>query len=190
LLITILSFNYSDLKNDRVFKRMIFDNLKVIKESIKIDNKKRNNFLYKDNQYFAHYSTAWEIFKDYPLLGVGLKNFRVYCKDPIYDREVTESFWDNNCSTHPHNFYFEILSELGIIGTIIILSFFGYFFYNCIKSSYKKRSIFLFGNTIFLMTYFIPLLPRGSFFTNWNAMLFWTVFATSFYLLNRNQTHA
>ena len=190
IIIGFTSLNLVDLKKDKIVKRMIFDNAKIIKDSLKINDNNKNNFLNKDNQYFAHYSTAWEIFKDYPILGVGLKNFRVYCNDPIYKQQVTKSFRNRNCSTHPHNFYFEILSELGIIGTAIILSFFLYFFYICIKSSYKKKCIFLFSNTIFLTTYFIPFLPRGSFFTNWNSILFWTVIATSFYLINRNQTHS
>ena len=82
IIIGFTSLNLVDLKKDKIVKRMIFDNAKIIKDSLKINDNNKNNFLYKDNQYFAHYSTAWEIFKDYPILGVGLKNFRVYCNDP------------------------------------------------------------------------------------------------------------
>ena len=39
------------------------------------------------------------------------------------------------------------------------------------------------------MTYFIPLLLRGSFFTNWNAMIVWTIFSVSFYLLDQENEH-
>ena len=138
----------------------------------------------RENRYFSHYSTAWEIFKNYPIFGVGLKNFRVYCQNPIYNKNVPISLKNQNCTTHPHNLYFEILSELGISGSLIFFSFFGYFFYICIKKSYREKHMFLFGNTIFLMTYFIPFLPRGSFFTNWNAMIFWTLFAVTLHLLN------
>ena len=32
----------------------------------------------------------------------------------------------NGCNTHPHNFYFQFLSELGIIGLLFLMS--SYFF--------------------------------------------------------------
>ena len=190
ILATLIVVNYSDVTKKNLIDRMFFQNIKIIQNSLSINTEKEKNFLYKSDHYFSHYSTAWQIFKDYPKLGVGLKNFRVYCKDPIYDQKVHPNFRNKNCATHPHNLYFEILSELGIVGTIIFLSFFGYFFYLCIKCSYEQKNVFLFGNIIFLMTYFTPLLPRGSFFTNWNAMIFWTVFAISFHLLNKKKTHA
>lgn len=179
----LILVNYSEVTKKNLIDRMLFQNIKIIKSSLSINNEKEN-FLYKSDHYFSHYSTAWQIFKDYPKFGVGLKNFRVYCKNPAYDQKVHPNFRNKNCATHPHNLYFEILSELGIVGTIIFLSFFGYFFYVCIKCSYEQKNVFLFGNIIFLMTYFTPLLPRGSFFTNWNAMIFWTLFAVTLHLLN------
>ena len=36
-----------------------------------------------------------------------------------------------------------------------------------------------------MLTFFIPLLPKGSFFTNWNAIIFWTVFSINCYLINK-----
>ena len=184
ILIPIIFINISDLKSNEKIKRMFVNNVELIKKNISINTKINNNFLNKDNHYFSHYSTAWQIAKDYPLTGVGLKNFRNFCNKKIYLVEVHPSFKDKNCSTHPHNLFFEIISELGFFGLIVFGSIFGYFFYVSLKNSFKYKNIFLFGNTIFLMTYFIPLLPRGSFFSNWNAMLFWTVFGMSVYLLN------
>lgn len=193
----IMAFNYSELKKNSMFDRMLFQNVDIIKDSLNINHKKKDDksednmgFLYKNNQYFSHYSTAWEIFKDYPLAGVGLKNFRVYCSNETYLAKVHPGYRNRNCATHPHNLYFEILSELGILGGIFFFTLFIYFFYTCLKRSYEKRNMFLYGNTLFLMTYFIPILPRGSFFTNWNAMMFWTVFAISYYLLNKKKNHA
>ena len=184
ILIVLINFNNSELKKNHLSERMIFKNIKTITNILNTNTEKNKHFLNKENRYFSHYSTAWEIFKNYPIFGVGLKNFRVYCQNPIYKKNVPISLTNRNCTTHPHNLYFEILSELGISGSIIFFSFFGYFFYICIKKSYRHKHIFLFGNTIFLMTYFIPFLPRGSFFTNWNAMIFWTLFAVTFHLLN------
>ena len=190
ILIPIIFINISDFKSNEKIKRMFTDNVEFIKKNISFNAKRNSNFLYKENHYFSHYSTAWQIAKDYPLTGVGLKNFKNFCSKKIYKEKVYPTFKDRNCSTHPHNLFFEIISELGFFGFIVFFSIFGYFFYVSIKNSFKFKNIFLFGNTIFLMTYFIPLLPRGSFFSNWNAMLFWTVFGISLYLLNKNNKHA
>ena len=35
-----------------------------------------------------------------------------------------DEFGGTNCNTHPHNYYLEIASELGIIGLILILTVF------------------------------------------------------------------
>ena len=192
----LIAFNYSELKKNSMLERMLFQNVNIIKDSLSINHNKdaksqeNKGFLYKDNHYFSHYATAWQIFKDYPVVGVGHKNFRVYCSDAAYLEKVYPSYRNRNCATHPHNLYYEILSELGILGAMIFFSFFVYFFYICLKRSYKRSNMFLYGNTLFLMTYFIPFLPRGSFFTNWNAIIFWTIFAISYHLLNKKETHA
>ena len=55
---------------------------------------------------------------NYPILGVGNKNYRVETcskQSLIYDCYYT---------THPHQIYFEFLSEHGLVGTAILLSIF------------------------------------------------------------------
>ena len=190
ILISIILINISELKSNLKIQRMFVDNLMIIKKNFSFNTEKNKNFLYKDNHYFSHYSSAWQIAKDFPLTGVGMKNFRNYCNKEIYIENVYPSFKNRNCATHPHNFFFEIVSELGFLGLVVFLVIFGHFFYASIKISLQYKNIFLFGNTIFLMTSFVPFLPRGSFFSNWNAILFWTVFAVSVYLINKNKDHA
>lgn len=188
-LIVVMTMNFSNIQSNTKIQRMFLENTKIIINSLSINENKTNNFLYKDNHYFSHYSTAWQIFQDYPITGVGPKNFRKYCSNEIYDDKIYPTYKNINCSTHPHNLFFEIIAEFGILGVVFFFGFFCYFFYKSLKISFKKNNIFLFGNTIFLMTYFIPFLPRGSFFTNWNAMIFWTIFSVSFYLLDQENEH-
>ena len=66
---------------------------------------------YKNNHYFAHYSTALQVGQDYPYFGVGMKNFRNFCDLKEYDKKVHPNFRHIKCSTHPHNFHFEAISE-------------------------------------------------------------------------------
>ena len=78
-----------------------------------------NTYL-KNSQYGAHYDTAYQIYKNNKLFGVGLKNFRIECnKTKYFNSEFKRS--KNRCATHPHQIHFEILSETGIVGYISFL---------------------------------------------------------------------
>ena len=111
------------------------------------------------------------------MFGVGLKNFRNFCDDDSLNSEIDPIFHNKKCATHPHSFYFEILSEIGLVGLFLIICLFVTFFYQIIKIYLKTKNYFLIINSFIIFVYFIPFLPRGSFFTNWNAIIFWTVVA-------------
>ncbi len=180
LFITIPIFYFSsNIFDSNLTKRMTVKTYTVYKNVF--TNRSDNGFFYKGNQYFAHYSTALEITKDYPFFGVGLKNFRKFCGDQKYINKVHPHMVLRNCSTHPHNFYFEIMSETGFLGLLIFFISFTKIIYMLFKKSLKNHEYFLFGNTLIIFTFFVPFLPRGSFFTNWNAMIFWTVFGFCYY---------
>ena len=165
-MIILLSVSNEDLK-----ERMIINN--VFKEVKKLHYNPDKSYLNKDSVYFAHYSTAFQLFQKNILFGVGLKNYRKFCNNSEFNKNIHPAQHGRKCATHPHNFYFEFLSEVGLIGFMIIISFFIYSFYNFLTS----KNNFIFLSSIILVVNFIPFLPRGSFFTNWNAIILWTVFA-------------
>ena len=158
--------------NNNLTKRMITDLIPKL-ELFKKDKDK--SFLYKDSHYFAHYSTAYQIFQNNKLFGVGLKNFRNFCDNDNFNNDIHPDWINKKCSTHPHSFYFEFISELGIIGLLTILIAFTIAYYNFFKIFLKTRDFFLLFNSLIILIYFIPI-PRGSFFNNWNAIIFWTIF--------------
>ena len=130
----------------------------------------------KATTYGAHYFTAIKIFKNYPLLGSGLKTYRVECFKEIYD-DKSLLFNKQRCSTHPHQIYFEILSELGIIGFLV---FFGIFFLIIFKKFFiffKVNDYQLLTATLYVLIVFLPLIPSGSFFTSFSATIFWLNFS-------------
>ena len=95
----------------------------------KLDGK--NSFT--NSPWIAHWKVAYKIFQDNKLTGIGLKNFRVLsCNDDNY--KVRNLLYDSSCTTHPHNTYMEILSELGVVGMIIFL----FFIYNFIKKFFLR----------------------------------------------------
>lgn len=173
-------------KNPKL-NRMIFENVKNIKNIlVKNDN---SGFLYKENHYFAHYSTAYQIFLDNKIFGVGQKNFRNFCDNPNYNKKIHPSYIDRKCATHPHNLFFEIISEIGLLGFIVFYAIFSYVFFIFFKYSLKKQNFFLLSTSLMLVTFFLPLLPKGSFFTNWNAMIFWTLIGINLYLVDKYQNN-
>ena len=127
-------------------------------------------------KYFAHYDAALGILKNYPITGIGNKNFRIECfKEKYYNKKILHSH--SRCSTHPHQIHFEILSEQGILGYFMILTFIIWFSIKNIKISLKSRNIYHFSNTVYLMVFFIPLLPGGGIFNTFSGALFWIIFS-------------
>tara|TARA_A100001015_G_C15018410_1_gene726705 strand:- start:74 stop:1348 length:1275 start_codon:yes stop_codon:yes gene_type:complete len=158
--------------NDSLSKRMINDLLTKINLFKVEDNK---NYLNKNSHYFSHYSAAYQIFQRNVMFGVGLKNFRNFCDDESLNNQIDPDFHNKKCATHPHSFYFEILSEIGLVGFFLLLSLFLTLFYKIFLAYLKTKDYFLILNSFIIFVYFVPFLPRGSFFTNWNAMIFWTI---------------
>ena len=137
---------------------------------------------FKDNHHKAHYLTAIEIFKEHKILGSGVKTFREICKKEKYEL-IDSKFSKNRCSTHPHNIYFEILSETGLLGFIIFFIINIYIlFYLIIKFYVQKKLkieiLILFCNFYIL---FWPLQTTGAFFSTWNGIFYWIFFSYFFY---------
>jgi len=117
------------------------------------------------NQYAELSRSGFEVFKKYPYFGVGNKNYRIEsCK-----KDINKNYY---CETHPHQIYFEFLSEHGLIGSILLLSIFLVIFFNALKYTLVNRNYISLGCFVYLVVIFIPLLPSGAFFADYNLTLF------------------
>ena len=118
------------------------------------------------NIYFHLYRSGFEVFKNNKLFGVGNKNYRIEtCKEV----KTNENYL---CTTHPHQIYFEFLSEHGLIGTFIILSIFYKLIFSKILSTIREKNYIKIGSLIYLIFVFTPVLPTGAFFTDHMLILF------------------
>ena len=113
-----------------------------------------------------HYRTAFNIFKNNKIFGVGIKRFRVECKNP--ENYINQ----HSCVTHPHNTYMQFLSELGFIGFLFIFIVMLYSFISLFKiliiSKYNfKKNIEIYILYVSLFVFLFPLAPSGNFFNNW-----------------------
>jgi len=138
----------------------------------------------KETQHGAHFYTAIEIFKTYPLFGVGNKNFREEClKEKYFNKDYKQS--NVRCSNHPHQIYFELLSEHGIVGTITLISIMFYILSQSLSIYKKNQNLIHLGSIIFVLITFLPILPSGSFFTSWGASIFWLNFSIMLFYNNK-----
>ena len=123
------------------------------------------------------------MWKEQPLFGFGLKSLRIKCWDMLEKdnakRKITLKPQYIACANHPHNYYLEFLSEAGIIGTSLLITFFiillkDSFLY--IKKHSKKINSKINLLIPFIIIFFLeiwPLKSSGSFFTTWGATFFW-----------------
>ena len=170
LLTALLTISFFILSSVPVLKnRLINESLDIIKSK---------HLSVKDSilqtHYGAHYITAYQIFRDFPLVGSGIKTFRVACENKKYEN-YNIPWIKYRCTTHPHNVILEFLSELGIFGSFLFLIFFSYLLFIRIIYFMKNKSNFLLGLITCTALFYLPIIPRGSFFTNWNAVMFWTI---------------
>ena len=137
--------------------------------------------------YISHFYSAGSIFLDNPVFGVGIKNFRNNCEyyrsgnfninDKKFYKKLNKEqkikFSDNLCTTHPHNTYFELISEIGLYGLITFFILIFNFYLKIYKSNVKPLII-----PIVILLF--PFLPSGSFFNNYNSAFFWLIVGLTF----------
>lgn len=128
--------------------------------------------------YVYEFYCFGKAFKKNPIFGGGIKSYRVL---------------NENCNTHPHNYYFEILIDTGIIGFFIIIFLVIKILYNILKiknyffNLYKHNFLFLPFFLIFI-TEFFPLRSSGSFFSSNNASIVFFVLAILITMITKDKT--
>ena len=109
-LLSIILVIIVTLTNPKVKSRMVDHT--IIELGLN-DNKEGIYFISALHQdYFLN---AYNMFLYNPIIGNGPNSFRTLCSN--------DSFNDNACSIHPHNTYFQLLAETGIIGFLFIFTF-------------------------------------------------------------------
>ena len=122
--------------------------------------------------YADHYRAALILYRDHPMLGIGPDTYNLQCEKKEYD-------FKSKCNSHPHHYYLQILSELGLVGFLFPFSLFLSLSFILIKQliiQFKKnKSEQLSQNgLIFTITIFIcfwPLIPHLDLYNNWQNVL-------------------
>ena len=142
-----------------------------LNDRFNLKNRFVSQILLQKHHYFDLYKSGFQVFKNNKIFGVGNKNYRVETCDR---NEITSAKNKDKyiCTTHPHQIYFELLSEHGIIGSIIILLiFYKLIFSKIIKTGLEKNYLKI-GSLIYLILHFLPIIPSGAFFNSFGLTLF------------------
>lgn len=155
-----LSFN---IKKETYFKKRYFQT-------------KNDIINYSNSHYILLQKSGLEVWKKNIVFGSGINNFSTECNKQDLAKIKLETRY-HPCSTHPHNTLVEILSETGLIGfSMLILIFFQFIrilkIKNYLNLNFDLKEYFI-GLNLVLLTYLIPLVPTGSFFSTMNASFFW-----------------
>lgn len=183
MLIFFINFN----KKFKIIVILIFSIIPIVLFSLNINNIKHKVNTSLQEVYpgkLVFYSQTHEnyaissilIFKNNIVFGSGPKTFLPAC--------INEGFsWKKNqCNNHPHNIFFQVIAETGLLGLSVYLYalfFFFKLFLNFLKNKSEKvfliYSVFLFLNPIFL---------SGNLFNNWYNAISWI--AIPFIFHNKN----
>ena len=197
LLIFIFITFFSNIGKSDLFNRIVIKTFNQLTNQVFIEENKQlpvNNIkknplkVIKNLKIFSlehegHYKLAYKLFLTEPLIGIGPRGFRYYCRSVEYDPDV------GICSTHPHSIFFQILSETGILGIIFYMIGILFILRNLIKV-YKIQNknvdndCFLISS-IGIIIYLFPFLPSGNMFNNWISISNFYMFALYFYSYKR-----
>ncbi|MDA7596884.1 O-antigen ligase family protein [Candidatus Pelagibacter sp.] len=150
-------------------------------KAVKIDFSK---IYYFSEEHEKLIRSGYEIFKENPLTGSGIKTYHETCNE-IKKRKSL----DIKCSTHPHNTYIQILSDTGIFAAAIIFFIFCYIFMQNFKLFFKRnlsknlKSLYILN--LGIMINLMPLVPSGSFYNNWINLMIYLPIGYWFYLISQ-----
>ena len=191
LIITCFIFLVYDFSlRSKIFSLLTFASLTIILLNFNTNYKTRyfsthlQTLLEKDglskylqtSQYGAQYNVAIEIFKDNPVFGVGIKNYRIANLDSKYNNlkhKENRLRW----GTHPHQIHLEILSETGLFGFICFFIFMALSIFFSIKSYLTNKNFYQLSGILFILASMLPLLPSGSFLSTYTSSIFWLNYA-------------
>ena len=172
MLLIIISFLNPSAK-ERVFDQTLSQ--MNLSNEINVEKKNRENSIYIfSKEHHQIYISAYKMFLDNKILGVGVKNFRNFCSESKYYVN-DEKF----CFTHPHNTYLQVLTETGVIGFVFLVVIFLYFCTYVFRHlSLKFKGKYYFNDFEIcvlsgILIYLWPIAPTGSIFNNWlNIIMF------------------
>ena len=188
LLFTLVLIFFFSKKIDSINKRFIklFDSWGSTSKQMTITNK------IIESPWSFHYQASIELFIQKPLLGYGPKSFRIKCENTNIDKKTREKADQYKgfraCSTNPHNYLLEFLSENGIIGGLFFVGLFFLIFasIHIMRKNHENENILIIiGIGSLILAIIFPFKPSGSFFSTFNASMLFYIFGFFLHYLKK-----
>lgn len=183
IFVMLFSFFISYINKNKIYLRLVSHTISQF-ESGSVE--KKFNFLnYIPTTHRDHYNTALNMFYYNKLTGIGPKAFRIECEKIEYNSGPS------SCTTHPHNTYLQLLAETGLIGFLIIISFFFviiFYFFKHLFLKIRQRVLFSDPQLCLFSMVFItlwPLASSGNFFGNWLNVIYYLPLGFIMYYLKK-----
>lgn len=158
--------------------------------------KNTESIFYFSKHHQSHIQTAINMFKNKPFFGHGSNMFREVCKQKKYyiDQLPINISQNKGCSTHPHNIYFQLLAENGIIGFLVFFSFYVVVgirflinFFHKNNSENKNNFIIYSLSNLAILIILWPLITSNSFFNQMNNIFLYFLIGINFYYKIKSQ---
>ena len=159
---------FNKYENFKIHSLNTFKSIKTLSSTFFDSNLISKPLVVWQEPYVTEFYCGKEAMKENPIIGGGIRFYRTFM---------------DNCNSHPHNYFIEIISDLGIIGLGLILIFVYSLLFKILKNYYLtskyKKQYFEKVSPFFLILLceFFPLRTSGSFFTTNNATLIFIIFA-------------
>ena len=126
------------------------------------------------NDRLIWWKTAYLIFKENVFFGCGFGNYMVLFKAFRPELVVNTLF--------AHNIFLQLLSDIGLVGTISFFSLLSCFYFNFIERLIKEKDVYFYKYITLSVTSFIIInLVDYSFFVPANMPVFFIIFSSMFF---------
>jgi len=149
----------------------------------------KNEFRFYSHQHELHFRSAFKMFLDKPIFGVGPKLFRHHCLDKKYfikeKMNLENEHFLTGCSTSPHNLTLQLLAEVGLVGFLPVFFLIIILIYKLSVVTFSKK----YNNNFFLMFVYLsclvnlsPITPSGNIFGSYLSTMIYLNLSIALYL--------
>lgn len=147
--------------NDKFFDRYFYQTYDAF-QNIQFNTKKPFSSL---DIYLNNYYSGILLWEDNILLGNGFRSYKENCSKKLSVKDL-----DYLCSSHPHNIFIETLTDHGLLGILIFISYLIYLItksFNVVRYENNK-----YGYLITFVVINIPFLPSGSIYSSYFGSIY------------------
>ena len=155
-------------------------------EILKLEEEDSNHIKYNSiSNYSGLFRTGLLMFEDSPFFGKGPRAFKYLSADERFSPEYVNGKKIVYFNSHPHNFYIQLLAEVGIFGFLFFIFHLFAFLYACffkVKGRnliYKDYEVVIFSGLLIILW---PFIITGNLFNNWISIF--NFFLIGFFLSN------